>query len=210
LKAVKLRNEKKNATIRYYGWRLPKVEDDLQDARRSNEEKDGHIQLVTDQKKLQIQTMKRLKKEVNSAKVEADQRELLNSKLLISEAPSEAEKAKAELRVETLQGEATTLQDRVNAEMKLKAEAETRVETLQGEAATLQNRVEFLDTEMKLKAEAETCVTAFEREVKTLKQEVEGFQFKYKQAENEKKNLLQMILHRPLKSSWRQMRPSRS
>jgi hypothetical protein len=51
---LNLRNEEKNATIQYYGWRLPKVEDDLQDARRSNEDKDG--QLVTDQKKLQIQT----------------------------------------------------------------------------------------------------------------------------------------------------------
>jgi hypothetical protein len=80
---LKLRNEEKNATIRYYDWRLPKVEEDLQDARRSlqdekqsNEEKDGHIQLVTDQKKQHIQSISRLKKEANAAKVEADQREL--------------------------------------------------------------------------------------------------------------------------------------
>jgi hypothetical protein len=30
---LKIRNEEKNATIQYYDWRLPKVEDDLLDAR---------------------------------------------------------------------------------------------------------------------------------------------------------------------------------
>jgi hypothetical protein len=60
---LKLRNEEKNATIRHYDWRLPKVEEDLQDARRSlqdekqsNKEEDGHIQLVIDQKKQHIQS----------------------------------------------------------------------------------------------------------------------------------------------------------
>jgi hypothetical protein len=88
--------------------------------KQSNEEKDGHILLVliTDQKKLHIQTMRRRKK----SKAEADQCELglndqillFNSKLSISEARFKAEKAEAETRVAgTLQEEVTTLQDRV-------------------------------------------------------------------------------------------------
>jgi hypothetical protein len=84
---LKLKIKEKNAIIRYDGWWIPQVESNLQDARRglqnekqSNEEKDGHIQLVTLQKKQHIQTMKRLKNKVNAAKVKADQRELgLNS-----------------------------------------------------------------------------------------------------------------------------------
>jgi hypothetical protein len=105
--------------------------------------------------------------------------------------------AKAETRVETLQGEVMTLEGDFNT---FEAKAETRVETLQGEATTLQGRVKFFDAEMKLKAEAETRVTAFEREVKTLNLEAVGLQFKYKQAEKEKE-LLQMILHRLLQRS---------
>jgi hypothetical protein len=66
------------------------VEGDLQDARRSfrdekqsNEEKDGHIQLVTVQKHLHIQTIRSLKKEANAAKVKAVQCELgLNDQIL--------------------------------------------------------------------------------------------------------------------------------
>jgi hypothetical protein len=58
LNKLKLKIEEKNAIIRYDGWWIPQVESNLQDARRSlqnkkqsNEEKDGHIQLVTLQKK---------------------------------------------------------------------------------------------------------------------------------------------------------------
>jgi hypothetical protein len=133
--------------VEYYDWGLPKVEEDLQDARRSlqdekqsNEEKDGHIQLITDQKKQHIQSISRLKKEANAAKVKADQRELgLDDQILLLKSKSSTEmqlKTEAENRVgtlqrkvTTLQGEATNLLDRANAEMKSKAEAETRVET---------------------------------------------------------------------------------
>jgi hypothetical protein len=77
---ITLRIEEKNATIRFSKWRIPKVEGDLEDARRSfrdekqsNEKKDGHIQLVTVQKRQHIQTMRRLKKEANAAKVKVVQ-----------------------------------------------------------------------------------------------------------------------------------------
>jgi septum formation topological specificity factor MinE len=169
---LKLKTEEKNATVQYNKWRIPRVKDDLQNARRSlqdekqsNEEKDGHILLVTDQKKMQIQTMKRLKRETNAARRRTE----------ANAAKAEAEKAEAETCIGTLQGEVTTLQNRVKIfddEMKLKAEAETRVATLQGEVTTLQKHVKIFDDEMKLKAEAETRVTSLETEVETLKQEV--------------------------------------
>jgi hypothetical protein len=69
LNKLKLKIEEKNAIIRYDGWWIPRVESNLRHARRSlqnkkqsNEEKDGHIQLVTLQKKQHIQITKRLKK----------------------------------------------------------------------------------------------------------------------------------------------------
>ena len=90
--------EEKNATIRYSEWRIPKVEDDLQDARKSIQDlkqsieyKDGHIELITNQKKQYVQTMRRKKKEDKAATFEANQRELgLNDQIVELEMETKA------------------------------------------------------------------------------------------------------------------------
>jgi hypothetical protein len=162
-KKLKIRNEEKNATIRHYDWRLPKVEDDLLDARRSlqdekqsNEEKDGRIVLITDQKKQQIRTLKRLHKKAKD----------LNDRLTVAEQTIvEANrrelglKEQNSLRVRVLEEEVETSNE----------EAETRVRNLKGEVNILkeeaQTHVERFKEEVKLKEEAETCVRNLKGEV---------------------------------------------
>jgi chromosome segregation ATPase len=106
---LKLKIEEKNSTIRYLNWRLPKVENDLQDARRSlrdekqsNEEKDGRIALVTEQKKQHIQNIGKLRREAKNLIIEANQ---LESGLK----EQKSSKEEAETCVRTLEGEMKTL-----------------------------------------------------------------------------------------------------
>jgi chromosome segregation ATPase len=163
------------------GGRFPKLrviyqmqEEVFKMKKQSNEEKDGHIQLVTLQKKQQIQTMKRLKNEADAAKVEADQREFgLNSQNLSlnSLLPTEMQlKKEASTCVGTLQGDAKTLQGEFET---FKAQAVTHIGTLQGEFKTLEKEADTLKQELKEAAD-----------------KAKRLQFKYKQAEKEKNSYI--------------------
>jgi septal ring factor EnvC (AmiA/AmiB activator) len=189
--------EEKNATIRYSEWRIPKVEDDLQDARKSIQDlkqsieyKDGHIELITNQKKQHVQTMRRKKKEDKAATFEANQRELgLNGQIVELNSKWSTEMEAKANRLEVLK----QLVVKFNGGMDSKVKAEIRVKEL----------VETLEGETKLKAKANTRVEELEKEVEELEKEVETLNnkltgadaevkrlgFKFKQAMSEKKTL---------------------